>query len=484
MDKYKRVFCFFQVVMIFISVTSITAENEIVPLYKVKEAFPIEPSTTPEDSWHYYRPPTVVHSTDKIRTAAEFEPSQAVVLSWDPSHEIWGFDDLHVFLVKQALMANVDIIIECFSEGVYPDVIEILTNNGISSSDINNHVHFIQNENYMFLWSRDPHAQTIYYGDDNQIGIVDWQYYGVGDYMPAQVGRVEIIDCNNYSAEEYYPEWQLNADGGNFLTDGFFTSFWSKRVEIDNELIGGIERVETIMENYHGINKTIILDLLGIYPDNFTEHMDMYMKFLDEETLLVGRLPGNPVNDIIESNIQEVQSQATSVWGRPYKIVRIDFPEPEIVTVIDPNVGPIDLPTFYTYTNSLILNNRVLVPTFNKPEDAAALSIYESVMSDYTIVSYDCSGIIPLGGAIHCITHEINRANPVITTNGIPTDATIQAGAYDYFERFVSKGSITTEAGVSIEPGGFVIAKTDGTIYLEPGFTAKNGSFFRAHITN
>jgi agmatine/peptidylarginine deiminase len=68
--------------------------------------------------------------------------------------------------------------------------------------------------------------------------------------------------------------------------------------------------------------------------------------------------------------------------------------------------GPNNKDITWTYINSLIINNgykkAVLVPQYNIPEDAEAISIYAQAMPDYNIVGIDSSTIIKSFGAIHC----------------------------------------------------------------------------------
>ena len=61
-----------------------------------------------------------------------------------------------------------------------------------------------------------------------------------------------------------------------------------------------------------------------------------------------------------------------------------------------------------TYTNSLIINNVIIVPSYNLPEyDSVAKQIYEEHMPGYIIKMVDARTLTPLFGALHCISKEI-----------------------------------------------------------------------------
>lgn len=143
-------------------------------------------------------------------------------------------------------------------------------------------------------------------------------------------------------------------------------------------------------------------------PYDGIHHIDMHMKMLDEETILVGQYPlGVSDGPQIEANIQYIQNNYQTCYGRPYKIVRIQMP---------PNSNGQYPPysDYYTYTNSTFINKTILVPIYGFPQDTTALRIYRENLPGYTVIGYDCNTIIPAGGAIHCINKEIGTRNPVL----------------------------------------------------------------------
>jgi hypothetical protein len=135
-------------------------------------------------------------------------------------------------------------------------------------------------------------------------------------------------------------------------------------------------------------------------------HIDMHMKLLDEETILVGQYPPG-VSDYsrIESTVDYLRT-LTTCYGRPYQIIRIPMPA-------DASGRYPPQSDYLTYTNSLIVNKTVLVPTYRLPGDSAALQLYRNVMPGYRVMGFDCNAIIGQLGAIHCITKEVGVREPV-----------------------------------------------------------------------
>ncbi|HKK10312.1 MAG TPA: agmatine deiminase family protein, partial [Bacteroidales bacterium] len=61
-----------------------------------------------------------------------------------------------------------------------------------------------------------------------------------------------------------------------------------------------------------------------------------------------------------------------------------------------------------TYTNSLTMNDVVVVPSYGLPYyDSIAEAVYREAMPGYNIEMVDSQNLTPLYGAIHCITKEV-----------------------------------------------------------------------------
>jgi hypothetical protein len=148
--------------------------------------------------------------------------------------------------------------------------------------------------------------------------------------------------------------------------------------------------------------------------NNGIQHIDCWMKVVDEETLLVKRAPAwHEESARIEQNVQLLEG-VTNVYGRPYRIIRIDCP-------------PYHDYDIAAYTNSLILNRKVLVPLFDVPGDAAALEVFREALPGYEVIGF------PWGSwyyydALHCRTRAVfDREMLRITHRRL--DESVPAGA-------------------------------------------------------
>lgn len=359
-----------------------------------------------------------------VRTAAEWEEIEYLVIRWTNS-----FQNILLQIV-QAATTECKVLITTQNQG---NVSSFLTSNGVDMSQ----VEFL-NAPSNSIWIRDYAGNTIYENDVEDRALVDWIYNRprpLDDIMPAaQAAYLDIpIYTTNSGAND------LVNTGGNFMSDGLGNAFSSKLVLQENAPGNpyGVSskteaEIDDIMFNYQGITNYIKMDQTPYDP---IDHIDMHMKLLDEQTLLVSRYPdGVADGPQIEANIDYVTSTFQTPFGTDYKVKWIDAP---------PSTGGNHPDTggyYRTYTNSIFINKTILVPTYRPEVDADALAQYEEMLPGYNVVGIDVDNpgenLISLVGAIHCITHSIGVANPlwivhqpleeVNTTADIPLEAMIK----------------------------------------------------------
>jgi hypothetical protein len=66
-----------------------------------------------------------------------------------------------------------------------------------------------------------------------------------------------------------------------------------------------------------------------------------------------------------------------------------------------------DWGTWYTYTNSLLVNDTVIVPGYASGDDQAARQVYQAALPGHTVVTVNSDDSIWSGGAIHCVAKEL-----------------------------------------------------------------------------
>ena len=267
-----------------------------------------------------YKPPVLKGIThppvSPIRNAAEWEEMQGVLISW-----ISGYETFLSQIIKYA-REEARVYVYCSDSNT---VKNYLINNNIPTTNIR---YLIASLNS--VWIRDFGPNNIYTNEVDSLYLVDWVYNRPrpqDDASPQQFAtlmQLPLYQCTQ-------PPTDLVATGGNWVSDGFGTAFSSKLILTENATTSNYNQtpkteqdINNIVSDYLGINRYIKMDVL---PYDGIHHIDMHFKMLDEETLLVGQYP-NGISDgpQIETNLNYVLNNFNSVFGTPFKVVRIPMP--------------------------------------------------------------------------------------------------------------------------------------------------------------
>ena len=335
-----------------------------------------------------------------VRTMAEWEEIQALTIAWE------GFEPILTEIVRNSVN-ECKVFIACENPNEVENYLQYY------NVDTQN-VEYLEVETNS-IWMRDYGQNTIYKNDVDSIYLVDWVYNRPrpdDDTFPEFLS--DYMDINLYQTSQN-PNALVHT-GGNFMSDGFGTAFSSNLVIDENDI--SENDIDEIMQNFMGINNYIKMETL---PFDGIHHIDMHMKLLDEETLLVAEYPeGLSDGPQIEENLQYIMDNFTTKWGTPFNVIRIPSPpsssgyfpgeQPELNNSVDGY--------YRTYTNSVFVNKTVLVPFYREEYDTVAQRIYEEALPGYNIVGIDCdnsgSNIISQSGAIHCITHSVGVNDPLL----------------------------------------------------------------------
>jgi len=348
----------------------------------------------------------------EIRAMAEWEEIQCITIAWE------GFEPILTEIVRNSV-DQCKVIIAC-SDPV--DVEIYLENNQVETSNIE-YLDITTNS----IWMRDYGQNTIYKDDVDSLFLVDWIYNRPrpdDDIFPEYLAEHLNLDLYQNSVSPY----RLISTGGNFMSDGFGTAFSSNLILEENDGNGpynslnypnhSVEEIDEIINSFMGIDTYIKMPVL---PYDGIHHIDMHMKLLDEETLLVSEYPeGMSDGPQIEANLDYILSNFTTKWGTPFNVIRIPSPPSTSGAYpgYQPELGNSTDGYYRTYTNSLFVNKTVLVPFYREEYDTIAQRIYEEALPGYNIVGIDCdnsgNNIISQGGAIHCITHSVGVNDPLL----------------------------------------------------------------------
>ncbi len=341
-----------------------------------------------------------------VRHMAEWEELQALCITWRTSP---GYMPVLLTQIAKHASLEVPVVIFCSSLSVATQAGSSLQAAGVNLDNIQFSI--VPNNS---IWIRDYGPNSVYANDVEELYFIDWIYNRptrpLDDALPDGAGVHFNVPV--YSTTE--DPFDLVHTGGNFMSDGLGTGFASKLTLVENGTgpqnvynagPHSPEDIDTILQNFMGIDRFVKMDVL---PYDGIHHIDMHMRLLDEETLLVGQYPdGVADGPQIEANLQYVLANYQTAFGTPYKVVRIVQP-PDFS-----NKYPHQGGDYRTYTNSVMVNKTVLVPTYEEQYDTTALRIYRENLPGYKVVGIDCNSIIQLSGALHCVTKEVGVNDPL-----------------------------------------------------------------------
>ena len=155
---------------------------------------------------------------------------------------------------------------------------------------------------------------------------------------------------------------------------------------------------EAIFKEYLGITNTIWVGD-GIVGDDTHGHIDDLCRFVDEGTIVT----------VVESDLKHKNYKALQDnLARLKKAKLEDGRSPKIITLPMPKdilFEGLTLPA--SYANFLILNNCVLVPTFNDAADRIALNTLASCFPDREVIGISTIDLIWGFGTLHCLSQQI-----------------------------------------------------------------------------
>lgn len=368
-------------------------EQELIRPYRDSRAGASRGITTPPD----FAP----------RTMAEWEEIQALVVTWT------SYTGILKQIVRHA-KEEVPVIIVCSNPTTVQNYL-LNTQYGGPLENLDNII--FQVSPFNSIWVRDFGPETIYQNEVDSLYLLDWLYNRprpLDDGLSDELG--DALNIAVYSTTQ--APYDLVHTGGNFMSDGFGTAFSSGLVLEENGPNGEYNQtvrtaagVDAIMEQFMGIQQGRYVKMTPLLYDNIN-HIDMHMKLLDEETLLVGEFPtGLSDGPQIEVNLQGVLDDVPSTFGTPYRTVRIPMP-PSTGGSFPPNAS------YRTYANNIFINGTVLVPTYRTEYDTTGLRILREALPGYKVIGIDCDNsdqnIISASGAIHCITKGIGVRDPLL----------------------------------------------------------------------
>lgn len=251
-------------------------------------------------------------------------------------------------------------------------------------------------------WSRDHGPITVLCR--NQPAIFDFQFNGWGDKYPAILDNAITARLHGETLFGDAPLESIDfvLEGGSIDVDGSGTLLTTRRCLLAPTRNPGITatQIEDRLRELLGINRILWLDHGHLAGDDTDSHVDTLARFCNSSTIAYVAC-----DDPKDEHFEELQAMErelrtlTAANGSPYRLVPLPLPRPKC----DDRGNR--LPA--TYANFLIINEAVLVPTYDDPADEVAVQQLRNCFPERIIVPIECLALIRQFGSLHCVSMQL-----------------------------------------------------------------------------
>ena len=329
------------------------------------------------------------------RMPAEWEPHERTWMAWPSSGYALGDDEASAHEARRA-WADVALAVASFepvSLVVTPEAASLAR--AYLDRRTPHHITLVEAD-LDDAWMRD--IGPTFVTDGQQIAGVDWTFNGWGAQSWAQWDRDSRIArtvCTAIGVESITSD--LVTEGGGIHTDGAGTFLLTETVQLDVSRNPGwsVEQVEAELRRTLGATRFIWLPrgLTRDYEEFGTRgHVDIVASFTPMGAVLLHDQldPEHPDHQVSATIRQVLESHGLEVIGLPAP------------TVLRDDEGWVD----FSYINHYVVNDGVILCTFDDPNDESAADILQQVYPDRQIIGVDARPLFARGGGIHCITQQ------------------------------------------------------------------------------
>lgn len=378
----------------------------------------------------------------------EYEPVQGIILAWEGATAQRAIVATMAAHITTA--GNADVYVMCDSSGLANTARSQMISAGANPNRIFTYVVTLDT-----IWIRDYGPRYIYEGGVR--AIIDHTYN-----RPRPNDDVQPIFWANASGHRRY-EIPLIHGGGNYHLNSL-TASWATRLIVNENPSLTESQIVTYWNQYQGVNTT----LTSPFPTSvdLTQHIDMWMQITGPSTAMISDWPWNSgsTQDVICDTV------AAAMTSAGWTITRVPAH----------SVGG----THYTYTNVVMCNDIILVPTYTNATvatarngNALALAAWQTAAPDKTLIQVPCQNLVTAAGVMHCICMHVpansGGENPVAYLRQ-PRGGEVLEPGHNFEIRWITDD----DKGVSNVD---ILLSTDGGATFPTviaAATADDGSFF------
>ena len=254
------------------------------------------------------------------------------------------------------------------------------------------------------VWTRD-YGPIFVVNDEGDVAITDWKFnawakyddWQLDDTVPEQIRS--LIGCKLW--QPVAGRRRVVLEGGGIDLNGTGLLLTTEECQFDpvqarNPKLSR-KHLDQVFADYLGVRKVLWLGR-GIAGDDTHGHVDDLTRFVGPRTVVTvfEEDPADVNYEPLQDNYRRL-SDMTDSRGKRLEVIPLPMPAPVWYA------GQ-RLPA--SYANFYIANDRVLVPTFNDPNDRRALGILAELFPGRMVVGIHAVDLLWGLGTLHCLTQQ------------------------------------------------------------------------------
>ncbi len=331
----------------------------------------------------------------------EWAPQSGIMLTWPHTHGDWAAHLATVepvfVAIAQAVSRHERVVIGCY-DNIHRAHIE----NRLRAAGVDPMRVVLRVVSSNDTWARDHGPITVLC--QNEPTLLDFGFNGWGGKYPHDLDDTVTRRLSETGAFGHTPLQKIDLvlEGGSIEVDGAGTLLTTARCLLapTRNPTRTPAQLEQQLKEQLGVNRILWLQHGYLAGDDTDSHIDTLARFCDAHTIAYVACDDPTDEHYAELTAMERElKQFRAADGTHYRLAPLPWPRAKY------NEDGARLPA--TYANFLIVNDAVLVPTYDDPADNVALARLKDCFPDRETVAIDCLPLIYQYGSLHCVTMQI-----------------------------------------------------------------------------
>lgn len=255
-------------------------------------------------------------------------------------------------------------------------------------------------------WARD-HGFISLLNEQEEVRLVDFCFNGWGmkfaackdNLINSQLVKGSLLNGTYQNCRNFVLEGgSIESDGeGTLLTTSLCLLAPNRNDTLDKQ------EIEDYLKKNFNLKQVLWLDHGYLAGDDTDSHIDTLARLCPDHTICYVQCTDTEDEHYTElKKMEEQLKEFRTLDNKPFRLLGLPMPE----AIFDEDGER--LPA--TYANFLIMNDAVLYPTYNQPEnDRKAACVLQEAFPGKEIVGVDCRALIKQHGSLHCVTMQYPR---------------------------------------------------------------------------